>query len=394
MAFDFTTPKDGFAGRSAKWGLMDAVLDGGAPDDAMPMWIAQMDFQPAPVLQQRMRALTDTGEYGYFTGLDEFFASVAWWYENRHGWTPDTRHMFATHGLGNAICMVLQALTTPGAGVIVFSPVYHEFSRKIAKTGRQMLQSPLRIDGEGLFRMDLDGLEAMLTGKEEAVLISAPHNPAGRVWSAEELQSLGDFCARHDLLLISDEIHQDLVFGGHRHIPTAVAAPGVLDRLVVTSAASKTFDIAGLRTGVTIIPDADLRARFAAFYNGLDIAPNRAGVELTRAAYSPEGAEWLDELLVVLDGNRQLFCDGMNAIPGISAMPMQATFLAWVDFTGTGLTEAEIDARVAGAARIVATPGPDLGIGGDHHRRFNFAAPRRMIAEAVERLQEAFADLQ
>jgi cystathionine beta-lyase len=208
------------------------------------------------------------------------------------------------------------------------------------------------------------------------------------------LQALSAFCARNDLLLISDEIHMDLTYPGQKHIPTALSAPDSLPNLVVMSAASKTFDIAGQRCGYVIIPDEDLRARFHSFYAMLDIQPSRLGADMTMAAYTPEGAEWVDALMEVLDGNRQALCDGMNAIPGVKAMPMQSTFLAWVDFSGTGMSDAEIRRRLHEGARVLPTPGDDLGAGGALHHRFNIGAPRTVIDEAVTRVQQAFSDLQ
>lgn len=393
MTFDFTTLKNTATGRSTKWVKMDMLMGDTPPADMLPMWIAQMDFMPAPVLQDAIQALMDTGEYGYFA-YDDFAQAIAWWYRTRHNWSADPAHVFATHGIGNAVGLTLQALTQPGDGIIVFSPVYHEFANKVRRNGRTLVESPLLIDDNGLFRMDLDALQSQLTGNEAAVLFCTPHNPAGRVWDAEELQALADFCLRNDLLLLSDEIHHDLVFPGRTHMPTALAAPQSIPNLVVMSAASKTFDIAGLRTGYIVIPDDALRTKFAAYYAALDIQPNRLGADMTVAAYSDAGAAWVDGLVAVLDDNHKAFNAGMNALPGVSAMPMQGTYLTWIDFTGTGLTEAELKARINETAHILPTPGPGLGIGGDLRFRFNIGTNRATVDEAVTRLSEAFADLQ
>jgi len=226
------------------------------------------------------------------------------------------------------------------------------------------------------------------------VLFCSPHNPAGRVWDASELQALAAFCDTHDLLLFSDEIHQDLTFTGHKHLPTGLAAPSITPRLVAMSAASKTFDIAGLRTGYVIIPDESLRARFNTYYAALDIQPNRLGADLTTAAYSPEGARWCDALMEVIEGNSILFNAAMNALPGVTAMPMQGTFLSWIDFTGTGLTAEELQQRFHGGAHVIPTPGEGLGIGGETRARFNMGTSRANVELAITRLQAAFGDLQ
>ncbi|WP_281981627.1 MalY/PatB family protein [Thalassorhabdomicrobium marinisediminis] len=393
MQFDFETPKTTAAGRSSKWHMMDALLGHEPADDMIPMWVAQMDFQPAPFLQQAARAVIEAGEYGYFP-YDDFAQRVSWWYQTRHGWTPDPAHVFPTHGIGNAVGLVLQALTEPGDGIIVFSPVYHEFYNKIRRNGRAVVESPLEIDETGVFRMNLSALEAQLSGTERAVMFCSPHNPAGRTWTPEEIQELSAFCARNELLLISDEIHMDLAYPGYTHTPTALNAPDSLPNLIVLSAASKTFDIAGLRTGYAIVPDNDLRARFAAFYDTLDIQPNRFGADLTCAAYSPEGADWVDALMGVLDGNRTALCDGLNEVPGLRAMPMEGTYLGWVDFSGTGMSDAEVRKRLYEDARVLPTPGDGLGTGGALHHRFNIGTPRALVDKAVARIQQAFRDLQ
>ena len=393
-AFDFTTHRNHLGDRSSKWGNVDTFLGKKAAPDTLAMWLAQMDFQPSPFLQNAMDALRAEGEYGYFIGLDRFFARISWWYETRHGWSPDPAHMFVTHGIGNAIGITLQAMTEPGDGIIIFSPVYNEFQAKIQRNGRNVVSSKLVVDDAGLYRMDLASLKKQLTGREKAVLFSTPHNPAGRVWETQELNALADFCLRHDLLLISDEIHHDLAFPDSKHVPTAVAAPQILPNLIAMSAASKTFDIAGLRTGYVIIPGEKLRARFGALHKALDIQANRAGLELTCAAYTAEGAAWVDGLMAVLNTNRRIFCDGINAIPGMSAMPMQSTFLAWVDFDAIGMSSEEIHRRITSDARLVPSPGKIFGLEGNSWCRFNIGAPTSVITEAVARLQAAFADLQ
>ena len=389
---DFDAPRPRFGTGSTKWDGL-GTFQPGAGEDTLPMWVAQMDFASAPCIREAAHAASERDEWGYFPHARALFEATAAWMDRRHGWAPDPGRMFATHGLGNAIGLTLQALTEPGDGIIVFSPVYHEFAGKIGRNGRALVEAPLAIGPDGRFALDLGSLEDRLTGRERMVLISAPHNPAGRIWTADELQAIAALCERHDLILVSDEIHGDLVYPGHKHVPAALALPDAADRLVVMTAASKTFDIAGLRAGVVTIPGDRLAQPFAKLHRALDIQPNRLGVDLTVAAYSDEGAAWVDALMDYLDGNRQLFCDGIDAIPGLSAMPMDATFLAWVDFSDTGLDQAEIDRRVREVARIAPSPGPALGSGGALHHRFNIGTQTGIVAEAVDRLADAFADL-
>ncbi|SEO57003.1 cystathione beta-lyase [Salinihabitans flavidus] len=378
---------------SAKWDMMERAF-GVPPEDGIAMWVADMDFRAPDFLQDAVQRLLETANYGYFSGMETFHEAVQWWMKTRHNWRIESDWIFVTHGLGNGIAMTLQALTAPGDRIVTFTPVYHEFQAKIERNGRVNTQLPLRLRENGTYDMDFDAYEAMMTGKEKVALISAPHNPAGRVWTRDELEALADFCLRHDLILISDEIHHDLVLPGYSHLNAHVALPQIADRLVVMTAASKTFNIAGARTGCVIIPDDALQERFAKFFRQFDISPNLLGVDLTRAAYSPAGADWVDALNIYLDGNYRAFKDGVDAIPGLTAMPMEATYLAWVDFAGTGMAREEFQDRIYKDARIAATPGQTLGRGGESFMRFNLGTPRARVEEAVARLSAAFGDLQ
>ena len=377
---------------SAKWDAMQDVF-GVSPEDGLAMWVADMDFAAPEFLQAATRGLLDKANYGYFTGDAAYKDAVVWWMENRHGWRVDPDWMFMTFGLGNAIGVAIQALTQPDDHVAIMTPVYHEFPKKIARSGRGLTELPLSLEN-GVYVMDFDRMEAAMTGRESMLIISSPHNPAGRVWTVAEQKAIAAFCIKHDMILISDEIHHDLIMAGHKHVPMHVAAPEIESRLVMMTSASKSFNIAGARLGNVMIPDADLRARYGALFAALDISPNILGIELSRAAYSPEGAAWLDALMPYIEGNAEVFSKGVAALPGIAAMPMESTYLAWVDFSGTGMDSAEINRRVIQEAKIAATPGQTLGKGGESFMRFNLGTQRTHVEDAVARLSAAFADLQ
>ena len=377
---------------SSKWDKMEAY-GGVSPEDGIAMWVADMDFRAADVLQEAVEGLLKRANYGYFTGDGEMNEAVSWWMKERHGWNADPEHMSSTYGLGHAIALILETYTNPGDEIIIFTPVYHEFTVKINLANRIVHESPLKIV-DGVYHMDFEALEAGLTGKEKAVLISSPHNPAGRIWTASELCQLADFCERHDLMMISDEIHHDLVYPGQHFTPFLVAAPEAADRTFVLTAASKTFNTAGARLGTVTITEPEKRKRFREALMAHQTQPNLLGVELTKAAYSPRGAAWVDELVAYIDGNQRLFREGISEIPGLVVMPMQSTYLAWVDFTNTGMTMDEATRRVRVGARIAPSIGSEFGTGGESFLRFNIGTPRPRLEEAVGRLQEAFADLQ
>lgn len=377
---------------SAKWDQMEPLY-GVSPKDGISMWVADMDFRPPTCVQRAVEKMAEHGVYGYFGGDQDYKGAIRWWMDNRHGWTVDAKAIMTTHGLVNGTGMCVDTYTKPGEGVVLFTPVYHAFARTIRAAGREVVECPLVIE-DGIYKMDFDAYDAQMTGNEKMVILCSPHNPGGRVWTLEELKGVAEFAKRHDLILVSDEIHHDLVMPGNKHHVMAVAAPDIMDRLVMMTATTKTFNIAGSHTGNVIIPDDTLRAKFSARMMALGISGNSFGLEMTTAAYSPEGAEWVDALVEYLDGNRRLLDEALKSIPGVTSMPMESTYLAWVDFSGTGMDQSEYKKRIEQDARIAANHGETFGKGGETFMRFNFATPRARVAEAAERLKAAFSDLQ
>jgi len=389
---DFDRVINRFGSHSVKWDMMEAAY--GVPaQDGIAMWVADMDFQPPQCVQDAIAKMGETGVYGYYGDETDYRNAICWWMQNRHGWQVDPSWIFTTHGLVNGTAMCVDAYTKPGDGVVLFTPVYHAFARVIRAADRHVVECPLE-QVDGLYRMNFDAYDAMMTGREKMIILCSPHNPGGRVWTRDELQQVANFAKRHDLILVSDEIHHDLVFSGHRHTVMDLVDPSIRDRLVMMTATTKTFNIAGSHSGNVIIPDDALRATFAGRMNALGISPNSFGLFMAEAAYSPEGAEWLDALIDYLEGNRKLFDQTINEIPGLQSMPLQSTYLAWVDFSGTGMARDEFTKRVEQDARIAANHGPTFGTGGDTYLRFNLATPRSVVETACTRLKEAFADLQ
>ena len=375
----------------AKWDMMEPLY-GVSPQGGLAMWVADMDFRPPQVVQDALRAMVDHGVYGYFGDDAAYRAAIRWWMEARHGWRVEDEWVFTTHGLVNGTAMCVDAFTEPGDGVVLTTPVYHAFAKVIRAAERVVAEMPLALR-DGRYAMDFDAWDAAMTGAERMLILCSPHNPGGRVWTRAELEGVAAFARRHDLVLVSDEIHHDLVMPGHRHVPMA-HIEGVADRLVMMTAATKTFNIAGAHVGNVVIEDGALRGRFAARMAGLGMSPNSFGLHMATAAYSPEGAAWVDRLVDYLDANRRLFDAAVDAIPGLRSMPLEATYLAWVDFEGTGMTREEFTGRVERDARIAVNRGPTFGTGGEGFLRFNIAAPRAVVEDATARLRAAFADLQ
>jgi cystathionine beta-lyase len=389
MNFDEVIDRQGT--HSVKWDMMEKIY--GVPaDEGISMWVADMDFRPPDCVQTALSKLLEHGIYGYYGDDSSYRAAIGWWMKERHGWSIEPEWIFTTHGLVNGTAMCVDTWTQPGDGVVLFTPVYHAFAKVIKANGRRVVECPLVLR-DGRYEMDFDSYDALLDGSEKMVVLCSPHNPGGRVWSPAELAEVAAFAKKHDLILVSDEIHHDLVMPGQHHTPMALIE-GVEDRLVMMTATTKTFNIAGSHVGNVIIPDETLRAQFGARMMGLGLSPNSFGLHMAEAAYSPEGAAWVDALCVYLDGNRKVFDAGVNAIPGLRSMPLEATYLAWVDFAGTGMSAADFTARVEHDARIAANHGPTFGSGGESFLRFNLATPRAVVERAVARLSDAFSDLQ
>ncbi|MCW1919099.1 PatB family C-S lyase [Rhodobacter sp. KR11] len=381
---NFDEPINRIGTHSVKWDGMEAAY-GVSPQDGLAMWVADMDFRPPACVQKAVEAMAAHGVYGYFGDDAAYLEAIRWWMQTRHGWALDTGDIFTTHGLVNGTALCVEAFTAPGDGVVLMTPVYHAFARVIKAAGRRVVECPLKDNG-----LDFDAWDAQMDGTAKMLILCSPHNPGGRVWSQAELQGVMAFADRHGLILVSDEIHHDLVMPGHRHIPMAT----LTDRVVMMTATTKTFNIAGSHIGNVIIKDPELKAKFAGVMNKMGISPNSFGMHMATAAYSPEGAAWVDALVAYLDHNARVFDAGVNAIPGVRSVRLEATYLAWVDFSGTGMTQAEFVTRIEKGARIAANHGGSFGTGGESYLRFNLAMPHAQIVEAVTRLQAAFADLQ
>lgn len=386
---DFDEIIDRIGTHSNKWDEMEHVF-GVSPRDGIPMWVADMDFRPPACVQDALEEMTRQGIYGYWGDNRDYQAAIRWWMAQRHGWEIEADWIFTTHGLVNGVGICVDAFTAPGDGVVLMTPVYHAFARVIRASGRRVVECPLALV-DGRYEMDFDRWDGIVGPDAKMLILCSPHNPGGRVWTEDELRGVAAFAKRHGLVLVSDEIHNDLVMPGHTHHPMAKVTDGPV---VMLTATTKTFNIAGGHTGNVIIADPDLRAKFAGRMAALGLSPNSFGLTMATAACSPEGAEWVDALVTYLDGNRMLFDAGVNAIPGLRSMPLEATYLAWVDFRDTGMSADEFTARVEQEAKIAANHGPSFGTGGEGFLRFNLATPRVRVEEAVARLTRAFGDLQ
>ena len=390
--FDFDRVIERRGTHASKWDNI-AKYSGIKSPDAIPMWVADMDFAAPPGVTAALKEEVERATHGYYADTGSWAEACAAWLAKRHGLTIDPAWVSPTPGIVSGLGLILQAVSEPGDEVVVFPPAYHAFRRIITANDRRILDVEL-VRAQGRYVMDLDAMRAKLTSRSKVVFLCSPHNPGGTVWSREELRALATVCAERNLILVSDEIHCDLVYSGAKHTPTLTAAPEIADRLITCVAATKTFNLAGAHVGACFTSNADIKKRLDARILATGLASyNSFGMIATEAGWRT-GEAWLDALLPYLQGNRDLLDRRIEAAaPGAKSMRLDATYLGWVDFAGTGLQPEEIAARISQRARIFASPGQQFGPGGHSWMRFNFATPRPILEEALQRLEAAFQDL-
>ena len=363
-------------------------LYGLSPQKTLSMWTADMDFKAPKCVFDALDDLSANGIFGYYGGQESYNLAVKRWYQLKHGWSFDSNSISVVHGLCAGIGIALRAFSKERDGVIIFTPVYHSFINIIKQNNRKLIEYPMYIEDNEYF-IDFDHLENNLDGTEKIVLFCSPHNPGGKVWSVNELVTLGKFCQKHNLILISDEIHNDIVFKEKKHVMFPVAAPEIMDRLIILVSSSKTFNIAGGLMGNVIIEDVSLRKKFQQAHKAIGTMPNLFGMKIAESVYS-HGHAWLNDLLLYLEENIKLFDNGVEKINGLKSMKLSATYLAWVDFSKTNMSEKEVIDKVHNIAGIAASVGSSFGTGGKYFMRFNLACPKARVVEAIERLQYAF----
>lgn len=377
--YDFDHAPDRRGTCSYKWDT--------TPADVLPMWVADMDFATAPCIIEALRRRIAHGVLGYTAVPPEFYGSIAGWYERRHGWRPEPAHMLYTSGVVPAISAIIKALTRPGDGVVVLTPVFNCFFSSIRNNGCRALEVELAVNpDDGKYRIPLDELERTAARPDAKILLLCnPHNPGGRVWTREELEAVSQIARRHRMFVISDEIHCELTYPGHDYTPWATVDDGA--DYAVCVAPTKAFNIAGLQIAAIVAPDAEVRTRIDRAININEVCDvNPLGPVATIAAYE-HGADWLDALRSYLYINSQTVSAMLaENLPRARVMPLESTYLAWVDFSYTGLHSAALERLCEDVARVRLSPGDIFGKGGESRLRINFACPRETLVGALRRI--------
>ena len=371
-------------------------LPKGCPDDALPLWVADMDFACAEPILKALHERIDKKIFGYtMYDTDECLGAVLNWYKKRYGWEEQKENLFFCGGIVSAYAVLLNLLTKEGEGVVIQRPIYYPFTMKANSNGRQIVDSPL-IYADGNYTIDFDDLDKKMAEPNNKVLVfCSPHNPAGRVWTEEEIRKVVDICKKYDKWIICDEIHCDLLRCGMTFHPILKVAPDYADRIAVCTAPSKTFNLAGMKTSNIVIHNKELQAAWKELIGG-KLSMNGAGtLGLTAmiAAYN-EGEEWLEQLKEYLDGNFA-YIDAFlkEHLPKAHMVPSEGTYLAWIDFNGYVDGDAEkLEEIMQKKARVALDEGYIFGDAGRGLERINIATPRSVVEDCMDRILKAFKE--
>lgn len=397
MKYDFDKVIDRRRTNSRKWDMNEVMF---GKEDLLDMWVADMDFpSPEPVVEA-IKKRAEHPVYGYTFPHDSLYKAITDWTERHYGWKIKKEWIVFTAGVVNGLYSAVKAFSHPGDDVVLQPPVYYPFYAAIKNTGRQVLHNHLKFDGNH-YTMDFDGLLDLFKQRTtfplhiprvKMLMLCSPHNPVGRVWTKEELQTLGEICLKNKCIILSDEIHCDLLVKGVKHTVTSTLSEELQQQTVTFMSASKTFNIAGLTTSFVVIPNDDLRQEYINARAG-DNSGNIFGLLALEAAYR-FGDEYLDQLRDYLTSNLEFFIEFMkNRIPKLKVVKPDGTYLAWVDMRGLGMSALELQEFIRGKAKLALDDGYAFGPGGEGFQRFNLACPRSILEEALTRLEKAVNEI-
>lgn len=388
MMTDFDRQYSRLGTASVKW---DSIRETYGKDDLIPLWVADMDFMaPRPVIKA-LQDYTEKGIFGYSVFPDSLYDAIIDWEQTRYDYPLKKEEILFSPGVVPSIGVAIQAYTAPGDTVLIHDPVYHPFANMVKANGRVVSASPL-LEQNGHFEMDLADMEARIKAENiKLFILCNPHNPGGRVWLREELLAVGRLCQKYGVTVVADEIHQDLVFAPHRHVSFHTVAPDFGDFSIILTAATKTFNLAGIKNSMAYIKNAELRRTFHQVQEMTEQATiSTFGLIGTEAAYR-HGGPWLTELLAYLAENSRITHDFLTEkLPRVTMMLPEGTYLAWLDFSQLGLTDAQLQKRLVEEAGVVLNAGTIFGKQGNGHMRLNLACPKETLTAGLERIATVF----
>ena len=370
----------------------DFAVERGYPADILPFWVADMDFRAPATVIDALKVRAEHGIFGYTQVKDDYFAVLQNWFRTRHDWTVERRELILTPGVVFAIATAIRAFTIKGDAVLIQQPVYYPFANMIRQNERVIVDNPLRLI-EGRYEIDFADFEQkIIEHRVKLFILCSPHNPVGRVWTRAELEQIAAVCLRHNVIVVADEIHEEFVRPGFRHVPFASLSEEAAAITVTCTSPSKTFNLAGLQISNIFIRNAQLRRRFKEELSrtGYD-EPTTLGLTGAKAAYE-HGAAWLTELLAYLEeNNARTKAFLAQHLPKVRLVEPEGTYLLWLDFSAYGLSDKELNEKIIHEANLWLDDGPIFGAGGSGFQRINIACPWETLETGLKNLTEAFA---
>ena len=390
MKFNFDKIIDRTNNFSAKWSEMNKNF---GTNNLLPMWVADMDFLTAPCVMEALKDRLEQGIFGYTTRPSSYNESIVNWLDNRFSWKINQEWLMFSPAVITSISLLIQNLTQKNDKIMIQEPVYSPFHSIVESNERSLVISPLVKLDDGSYVMDYEDIEAKIKDVKVFILCN-PHNPVGRVWTREELTRLGEICLKHNVLVISDEIHSDIILKNHRHTPFASISKEFRENTITCMAPTKTFNLAGLQSSFLVISNPYYYEVMDKAFSILDIKRNNAfSLVATEAAYN-YGEDWLYELIKYIEDNVDFAIDYIkNHMPQLKVKKPEGTYLLWVDFSNLNVDKKDLKNALINKGRIALSDGSSFGIGGDGYYRINLACPRSMVLEGLKRIEFAINSL-
>lgn len=370
---------------SYKWDRCEEIF---GTDDLIPMWVADMDFEAPEEVKRALKDRVEHGVFGYTFIPDSFYESIIDWQLSRNDWRIEKDWIITAPGVVPSIKACIQTFTSPGEEIIVQTPVYFPFFSSIKLNGRTLIKNPLKFDFNR-YEMDFEDLEKKISDKTRMLILCNPHNPVGRVWKKEELERLGEICLKNNIIIVSDEIHSDLIMPGYKHTPIASISKEFSEITITCTSVSKTFNLAGLSMSYLIISNPDLKSRYVHTIQRTGLSTtNIFGIIALETSYR-YGSNWLDELIEYLRKNRDFVKDFLKEkIPFVKTTELEGTYLMWLNFKELGLKQEELKNLLYNEAKVGLQDGRMFGEEGEGFMRMNIACPKPILEEAMKRIEK------
>ncbi|MDB5053523.1 MAG: cystathionine beta-lyase [Bacilli bacterium] len=390
MSYNFDRKINRYNTNSYKWDQSQKLF---GDKDILPLWVADMDFESPPAVKEILNERAKHGIYGYTIITEGYLNAITSWFQRRHHWVLDPKWLIDTPSVVTALSLAVELFSEPGSSVIVQSPVYYPFYSVISMNDRKVANNPLIIRN-GRYEMDYENLEEWMKAGSKLMLLCSPHNPGGRVWERNELMRLGELCQQYGVMVVSDEIHCDLVFTGKNHIPFASLSEEFAQNSLICLAPTKTFNMPGLQSSFVAISNAKIREKFAHRIKSLNLhMTNFFAPDAVQAAYD-HGEVWLDELLIYLQGNIDYTMNFIaEQLPVLKPMRPEGTYLLWIDCRGLNRDTASLKELMFGKAKVAFSEGSIFGLEGRGFLRINLACPQSVLREALDRFSHAVQQL-